>query len=250
MAQLRSKRKAPGVTMPEETLNPISCELCRQRKCKFSSTVQFLNISIIKSVLFPMRRGSVEIGLPLGYLNQLEERLAETESALYGALMTLRSMGQSTAVQTPAQTDTTPKHKVARMEEWSQLPLREWPDMERWLTAMSARFTIKQPSDMVPDTSGGGYAIPTTPIHDKSQNLGDQSHSGSGPYASEHRNNRIGPGSSYDTHQPIPSPGSPPDRIIGVEDDAGASVDARARVETGRLSKAEKLSHNNPSLYF
>jgi hypothetical protein len=189
----------------------------------------------------------------LGYLNQLEERLAETESALYGALMTIRSMEQSTAVQTPVQTDTSPKTKVARMEEWSQLPLRERPDMERWLTAMSARFTIKQPSDMVSDTSGGGYVIPRTPIHDKSENLGDQSHSGPVSYAWEHRDNRVSSGSSYDTYQPMPSAGSSPDGIIGVEDDAGvsdANASARVRVETGRPSKAEQLSHNNPSLYF
>ncbi|KXG54172.1 uncharacterized protein PGRI_073160 [Penicillium griseofulvum] len=155
-------------------------------------------------------------------------------------------MGQSTAVQTPAQTDTAPKTKAARMEEWSQLPLRERPDMERWLTAMSARFTIEQPNDMVSDTSGGGYAIPRTPIHDTSQNLGDQSHSGSVSYAWEHRDNRGSSGSSYDIHQPMPSAGNSPDEIIGVEDDAGVSVG----VETGRPSKAEKLSHNNPSLYF
>ncbi|CAI7567410.1 unnamed protein product [Penicillium glandicola] len=254
MAQLRSKRKAPGATMPEENLNPISCELCRQRKCK--------------SVLFSMRRGSIEIGLPLGYLNQLEQRLAETESALYGALMTIRSMGQPTAVQTPAKTDTTIKHKAARMEEWSQLPLREWPDMERWMTAMSDRFTIEQPSDVVSDSSGRGYAIPMTPTHDKSQALGDQPHSGLVPYAWQPRDNRVSSGSSYahQTHpqvmaspvyfgqiavepEPVPSPGSSQDGMIG-EDAVGASDADASGVETGRSSKAEELSHNNPSLYF
>ncbi|CAG8890692.1 unnamed protein product [Penicillium egyptiacum] len=212
-------------------------------------------------------------GLPLGYLNQLEQRLAETESALYGALMTIRSMGQAEAVQTTTKTDISHKHKAARMEEWSQLPLREWPDMERWLTAMSDRFTIEQPSDVVSDTRGRGYTIPMAPTHDILQTSGDP-HSGQVPYAWQPRDNRVSSGSSYDAHQPHPgviaspvyfghqvavepesrpSPCSSRDGITGVEDAVGVSVDAaasaRAGVETG-LSKAEELSHNNPRLYF
>ncbi|KAJ5502500.1 hypothetical protein N7463_005374 [Penicillium fimorum] len=236
MAQLRSKRKAPGVTMPVRSV------LNAQGKRR--------------NVLTP------------------RVRLAETESALYGALMTICSMGQPTAVQIPAKTDTALKHKAARMEEWSQLPLRDWPDMERWQTAMSDRFTIEQPSDVVPDTSGGGYAIPMTPTHDQLQTLGDQPHSrlvsyawppsdnrinSEGSHGASHPHPRAIPSPVYFEHQvviepePVPSPGSSRDGLIGDED-AGLSVDvnvsARARVETGRLSKAAKLSHNNPSLYF
>ncbi|KAJ5171304.1 uncharacterized protein N7500_004087 [Penicillium coprophilum] len=184
-------------------------------------------------------------------------------------------MGPSTTVQIPAKINTSSKQKVARMEEWSQLPLREWPDMERWRTAMSDRFTIEHPSDVAPDTSGNGYAIPVTPTHDQTQELGDQPHSGLVSYAWPPRDNRVSLGSSYDapqTHpgvmsspvcfehqvtmrpEPVPSSGSPRDGIIGDEDATGVSVDAnaaaQARVETGRPSKAEELSHNNPSLYF
>ncbi|KAJ5214055.1 hypothetical protein N7449_001224 [Penicillium cf. viridicatum] len=182
--------------------------------------------------------------------------------------MTIRSIGQPTAVPIPAKTDTSPKNKAARMEEWSQLPLREWPDMERWLTVMSDRFTIEQPSEAVSDTSGRGYAIPITPTHDKQQTLGDQPHSGLVSYTWPPRENRVSSGSSYDAHQPhpgvlaspvyfghqvavepepVPSVDSSRDGIPG-EDAVGVS-DARAGVETGP-SKAEELSHNNPSLYF
>ena len=208
-------------------------------------------------------------GLPLGYLNQLEERLAETESALYGALMTIRSMGQPIVIQTPTKTDTLLKHKAARMKEWSQLPLREWPDMERWLTAMSDRFTIVQSSDMVLDTPGRGYAIPVTPTHDKSQTSGDQPHSGLVSYAWQPRDNRVSSVCSYDARQPhpgviasqayfgdrvavgpesiMPSPGSSRDGITSAEDAVGISMDANASAGS---SKAEELSHNNPGLYF
>lgn len=206
----------------------------------------------------------------MGYLNQLEERLVETESALHGALMVIRSMGQPTAVQPLAKTDTSPKNKAARMEEWSQLPLREWPDLERWLTVMSDRFTIEQPSDMVSETLRRGYTIPMTPTHEKPQSLGDQPHSRLVSYAWQSRDNRVSLGSAYDAHQshsgvmaspvyfrhqvavepePVPSPRSSRDGIIRVEDAVGVS-DAQAGVKMGRSSKAEELSHNNPSLYF
>lgn len=204
----------------------------------------------------------------MGYLNQLEERLAETESALYGALMTIRSMGQPTAVQTPTETDTSPKSKAAHMEEWSQLPLREWPDMERWLTVMSDRFTIEQPSEAVSDTPGQGYAIPITPTHDKQQTLRDQPHSGLVSYAWPPRNNRVSSGSSYNAHQPHPDVFASPvyfGHQVAVEPEPVPSVDgsrdgitgedavdvsnARAGEETGP-SKAEELSYKNPSLYF
>ncbi|KAJ5963865.1 uncharacterized protein N7479_003741 [Penicillium vulpinum] len=183
----------------------------------------------------------------------------------------MRSMGQPTAVQIPAKTDGALKHKEARMEEWSQLPLREWPDMERWLTVMSDRFTIGQPSDVVSDTPGGGYAIPMTPVHDKPQTLGEQPHSRLVSYAWQPRENRVSTGNAYDAYQPnpramdspvyfgyqmvepepVPSPGSSRDGITGIEGAVSVSVDASAGagVETG-LSKAEELSHHNPSLYF
>ncbi|KAI2727175.1 transcriptional regulator family: Fungal Specific TF [Penicillium roqueforti] len=266
MAQLRSKRKAPDATMPEENLNPISCELCRQRKCKCDRKLPFCSqcAGDVSKCIYPE---SGKRGLPLGYLNQLEERLAETESALYGALMAMRSMGQPIVIQTP-KTDTLLKHKAARMKEWSQLPLRESPDMERWLTVMSDRFTIEQSSDVVSDTPGRGYAVPMTPSHDKSQPSGDQPHSGLVSYAWQ-KDNRVSSVSSYDAHQPhpgviasqayfgdqvavgpesiMPSPGSSRDGITSVEDAVGISVDANA---SAGPSKAEELSHNNPRLYF
>ncbi|KAJ5282807.1 hypothetical protein N7505_000787 [Penicillium chrysogenum] len=259
MAQLRSKRKAPSATMPGKRTSirfPVSYADSANAKYVFTCK---------------------ELGLPLGYLNQLEQRLAETESALYGALMTIRSMGQATAAQATAKTETSLKHKAARMEEWSQLPLREWPDMQRWMTVMSDRFTIEQPSDVISDPPGHGYTIPRTPPHDRLQTLGDP-HSGQLSYAWQPRDNMVSSGRSYDAHQshpgviassvyfghqvavepePSPSSCSSRDGIINVEDAVGVSVDAdadagasaRAGVETG-LSKAEELSHNNPSLYF
>ncbi|KAK9640705.1 hypothetical protein HCH54_008467 [Aspergillus fumigatus] len=81
-------------------------------------------------------------GLPLGYINQLEMRLADTELALYEALATLRSMNASSLVRASWKADVHPKQKAARMEEWAQLPLREPSDLERWLDSKRDKFTV------------------------------------------------------------------------------------------------------------
>lgn len=75
-------------------------------------------------------------------MKQLEQRLAETESALYGALTTLRSIGQPTAPipKLEAQHKKN-KRSATRMEEWDMLPLRDWSDMEHWMTNMSDQFS-------------------------------------------------------------------------------------------------------------
>ncbi|KAJ5336786.1 transcriptional regulator family: Fungal Specific TF [Penicillium brevicompactum] len=135
MGQLRPKRKASATTettMPEHG-NANAIANCEPSKCVYPE--------------------SGKRGLPLGYLNQLEQRLAETESALYGALMTLRSIGQTT---TPVSKPEVSKQKAARMEEWSQLPIREWSDLEHWMTVMSDQFSAQ--SRATSET----YAIPGT----------------------------------------------------------------------------------------
>ncbi|KAJ5754033.1 uncharacterized protein N7511_008186 [Penicillium nucicola] len=211
--------------------------------------------------------------LPLGYLNQLEQRLTETESALYGALAALRSM-ESTAVPVSTKADTAPKHKAARMEEWSQLPLREWSDVERWMTVMSDRFSIKQPREMIPETSRGSYAIPMTPTHDETRTLGvsDEPHSRTIPSAWPPGGSRFNTGSPYGSNQlrpgmmaspayygqvaveseVLPSPPAGSSRHE-VDDAVGVSVvdhaNAGAGVDSGS-TMAEELSHKNPNLYF
>ena len=184
-------------------------------------------------------------GLPLGYLNQLEQRLLETESALYGALTTLRSIGQTT---TPVSTKPdTPKQKAALMEEWSGLPLRDWKDMEHWLSVMSDQFSIE------PRTERSGYAIPI-PVTPNETRLDEH------PSRFAWQDGRV-TGSLYESHQGqgqgmmaspyfgamdevISSPGS---SRQGIDDAVGVSGDANA-VE--RSTRAEELSHRNPSLYF
>ncbi|RHZ67135.1 uncharacterized protein CDV56_105931 [Aspergillus thermomutatus] len=69
-------------------------------------------------------------------------RLADTELALYEALATLRTMNGPSLVRASKKAQISPKQKAARMEEWTQFPLHEPSDLERWLEAKSDQFTI------------------------------------------------------------------------------------------------------------
>jgi hypothetical protein len=176
-------------------------------------------------------------GLPLGYINHLEQRLAETESALYGALTTLRSLGQPT---TPVSAkETTPKQKAARMEEWSGLPLRDAKDMQHWLCIMSDRFSI--------EPAGPGNAPIAIPIPETPAN-----HTLDEPQSGYWRDGRVTE-SPFETHPTgtIALPYFGMNEVIpdsGLTDDAvGVSGDANS---VDRSTRAEELSHKNPNLYF
>ncbi|PKX90053.1 Zn(II)2Cys6 transcription factor domain-containing protein [Aspergillus novofumigatus IBT 16806] len=137
-----SKRSANGKRYTEaESVSPISCELCRQRKCKCDRNIPFCS----QCSADPSKCNYPESGkrgLPLGYINQLEMRLADTELALYEALTTLRAMNGSTLIRASQKADISPKQKAARMEEWTQFPFREPSDLERWLDAKRDEFNI------------------------------------------------------------------------------------------------------------
>jgi hypothetical protein len=125
------------------------------------------------------------------------------------------------------------------MEEWSSLPLRDGKDMQHWLSIMSDRFSI--------EPAGPRYAapipIPATPAN---RSL-DETQSG------YWREGRISTGSPFETHPTamISSPYIQTNEVIpdsGLADDAvGVSGDANA-VEGS--TRAEELSHRNPSVYF
>lgn len=206
-------------------------------------------------------------GLPLGYLNQLEQRLAETESALYSALMTLRSMSPTTAVQATAKSDSVHKPKAARMDEWSQLPLRDWSDMYRWQAAMGDQFTIEQlPGIPFTNCSGGGHSMPISPAANNTHGpQGDGEAPGSPVIYAWQPREDIRMESPYETHVRRPGTMSSPvcsrSQVTagsGVTSPAGGLPDyanvtgageGHSR-ETGRPTMADELSKSNPSIYF
>lgn len=82
-------------------------------------------------------------GIPTGYLGNLEQRLNETEAALYSALAELRSLkNDQRFVTLPNSTspfiplELAPRelnaNKMSRMAEWKEHPLTGSGAIERW----------------------------------------------------------------------------------------------------------------------
>ncbi|KAJ5542395.1 hypothetical protein N7535_004815 [Penicillium sp. DV-2018c] len=212
-------------------------------------------------------------GLPLGYVSQLEHRLSETEAALYGALTSLRSLGQPITMHASAKTDAVSRQKATRMEEWLQLPLREWADMERWMSAMSDHFTTEQPGGLVPECSRDGRAVPATSDHEGMGRSEYDPHAEQVSYTWQTREGRSRPGNPSDAERPdteieppiyighqatveheavsSSSPGYPRQGTTGLDDVVRVpDASARGGVEIGRQSQAEELSRDKANIYF
>lgn len=100
-------------------------------------------------MLIPLLRG-----VPLGFLNRLEARLAETEQALF---MMMRA--SSTLEQPDSATIATlAASREDKVEEWDRLPLKTMADLQAWYylkasnailtqdTQHNSRATIQSPS--------------------------------------------------------------------------------------------------------
>lgn len=83
-------------------------------------------------------------GIPNGYLNKLETRLAETEAALFRALsatldgqtLGLDSASSPALLSQPAWTPR--QNKVDRVKEWESLPLQTPNDVQVWFRSKAA----------------------------------------------------------------------------------------------------------------
>lgn len=213
---------------------------------------------LMKSATDRQRRG-----LPPGYVNQLEHRLAETESALYAALASLRSLRPAPVIEAKAKTDPVQKQKAARMEEWNQLPLRGWSDMENWQAAMSDQFLIEQ-SREVPfaGSSEVGYSMPMLPQNDNdTPRIGVDARASSAT-SSWHPREDLQIGSSYGTElrpSELISPIDPRDHTVagseGITSPAEGYIDATREIENHsqvavQCTMADELSKSKPSIYF
>ncbi|KAF6825222.1 C6 finger domain-containing protein [Colletotrichum plurivorum] len=123
--------------------SPIACESCRQRKRRCDRKLPFC----LQCSHEPGRCQYPEQskrGIPNGYLNKLETRLAETEAALFRALSgTLdgQAVGFDSA-SSPAllsQPAWTPRqNKVDRVKEWESLPLQTSSDLLAWFRSKAS----------------------------------------------------------------------------------------------------------------
>ncbi|KAG6366591.1 hypothetical protein INS49_000769 [Diaporthe citri] len=79
-------------------------------------------------------------GIPAGYVNALEKRLAETEKALFFALAEARAGTHGDAISRPSlrssvlsrSTPTTQQEKAELMALWSKSPLEDRAQVEAW----------------------------------------------------------------------------------------------------------------------
>lgn len=81
-------------------------------------------------------------GLPAAYMRALEERLAETETALGATLLALKDQAaqQSIGYHLPSELSHPPaprRSKVEKLEEWKRLPLQTSEHLMAWLGAQN-----------------------------------------------------------------------------------------------------------------
>ncbi|KAH6900602.1 hypothetical protein B0T10DRAFT_471126 [Thelonectria olida] len=106
-------------------LHPIACSHCRQRKRKCDRQLPHcLQCSHDPSNChYPEQN---KRGIPIGFINRLEARLAETEDALYRVLQLLDNEEPKSMPHPQAQT------KSERIKEWDELPLQSMGDIRKW----------------------------------------------------------------------------------------------------------------------
>jgi len=121
-----------------EQLNPIACELCRTKKCKCDRKLPQCSQCVLQGATcrFPQ---SNKRGIPTGYIFRLEQRLVETEIALFQTLSALHSFQTQTLVEdlNPEVSEVFTEHsieqsKAAKDEEWENLPLETEEQRQQW----------------------------------------------------------------------------------------------------------------------
>lgn len=177
-------------------------------------------------------------------------------------------MQPTTVVQVSGKPESVQKQKAARMDEWSQLPLRGWSDMEHWMNSMSDHFKIEQRQNI--KLSGSRYQMSVSPGHA----VDSETYSpvmamevpGRSAYDWQSRE-EINMNSPYETHLHAPATMSSPiySRHHGVGGSEGMASPAGAvsentparpagrsenGAETNHADRAEELSKNNPCIYF
>jgi hypothetical protein len=106
-------------------------------------------------------------GIPAAYINSLEDRLAETEAALYSALTAIDSMSNDPAglrralvhVSGPVARE---RSKIEKQNEWKRLPLRSGEQLHAWLEDKSSDCHVPHISSSLdghpPSTQGEAFA--------------------------------------------------------------------------------------------
>jgi hypothetical protein len=175
-----------------------------------------------------------------------------------------------------ANPDSAHKQKAARMDEWNQLPLRGWSDMDHWLAGMSHQFTLEQPQTLnapFTEPAEGSFVIPRSPnhpshgsIHGPGVNMdagkpstsyawpprGDSSIES--PYETHLRPPRVMSSPVYSRSQATGESDGVASPAGGVQEYTNVAMDSEGEptrvVESAPATRAEELSKIRPSIYF
>ncbi|PWY90368.1 hypothetical protein BO94DRAFT_23471 [Aspergillus sclerotioniger CBS 115572] len=254
----------------KDTLSPIACEPCRQRKCKCDRTLPSCSQCAEPSKCNYPESG--KRGLPLGYLTQLEQRLADTELALFEALATLRSLGHNDKglVKASLKAEVEAKQgKHARMKEWGRLPLRDPADIRGWWQAKEDQYTCEQGSlrtqakeldpalEDTQSTELGGSVLGAQRQHrtDAGAISAEASADGRSMMSSSSEDRTAGIPSNEDLRRQIPqhSLGIHLHRSLGEHDGESRPGIPRSQedgAEPASTDRASILASTRPSLYF
>ncbi|KAK7444912.1 hypothetical protein Landi51_08270 [Colletotrichum acutatum] len=206
--------------------SPIACESCRQRKRRCDRKFHEPG-----RCQYPEQS---KRGIPNGYLNKLETRLAETEAALFrvlsGALDHAQGFDSASSPALLPQAAWTPRqNKVDRVKEWDSLPLQTPDDIQAWYRSKATEHNdpaidlpAASPQSLISTVSDPMFAPPPPP-----------------------RDPGSVPGSVSD-HQGISDAVIEP-QLRAMTPMVSTPVN---RVSSESLSKAKELSKSQQNLYF
>ncbi|KFH42860.1 hypothetical protein ACRE_063920 [Hapsidospora chrysogenum ATCC 11550] len=149
---IRSGRRRRGESSAH---NPIACESCRTKKRRCSHDPSQCH--------YPEQN---KRGLPSGYVNKLEARLAETEAALFHILSQVDGADSQTTslaadeISSPPSSSSIPgqNSKAERVREWDRLPLQTVGDIRLWYRSKAVQccghVAADLPSRASQDTPG------------------------------------------------------------------------------------------------
>ncbi|KAH6633147.1 hypothetical protein C7974DRAFT_165776 [Boeremia exigua] len=136
-------------------LNPIACDNCRSKKCRCDRRVPSCSQCRASSLICRYQEGGKR-GLPIAYINNLERRLRDTESALYATMLAFDERDSIQAsnfglLKTPRELS-----KTERQDDWRRLPLQTPDQLAMW-------FQEKKLQAVAPQAELPSISFPAVP---------------------------------------------------------------------------------------
>ncbi|KAH8765434.1 hypothetical protein F5883DRAFT_557052 [Diaporthe sp. PMI_573] len=237
----------------------IACEPCRHKKCKCDRKLPTCTqcAGATANCHYPEKHRR---GIPAGYVNALEKRLAETERALFFALAEARPGTHSEATARPAlrpsllfrSTPTTQQEKAELMALWGKTPLEESAQVEAWFEANTEEGG-HQASVGFSQTHAVGEVDAVAPVTPPTEGPGNASSLA----AQTHHNSQLGGSSSTaaDDGQSRHSGSSRlsvcAQRVPRVSRHSPLSRGSTTtRANLPQMSRASRFANDNKNLYF